>query len=78
MVVAFLDVVLFVENDCCSTFICWKDNDFCVFFQRVSSGGDAFWSTRHFMALMLSASAIGKFFNTISTLATMSFVGIFF
>ena len=31
-----------------------------------------------FLALMLLASAIGKFFNTVSTLATMSFVGIFF
>ena len=37
VVIAFLDLVLFVENDCCPTFICWKDNDFCVFFQRVKS-----------------------------------------
>ena len=27
---------------------------------------------------MLSASAVGRFFNTVSTLATMFFVGIFF
>ena len=81
MVVAFLDVVFFVENDCCPTFICWKDSDFYVFFQRVkslSSGDDAFWSTRLVLALMLSASAIGRFFNTVSTLAVMSFVRIFF
>ena len=88
MVVAFLDVVFFVENDCCPTFICWKDSDFFVFFQRVkslsllferlSSGGDAFWSTRLALALMLSASAIGRFFTTVSALATMSFGGIFF
>ena len=29
------------------------------------------------LALMLSASAIGRFFNTVSILATMCFVGIF-
>ena len=48
------------------------------FFERLSSGGDAFGSTRFVLALMLSASAIGRFFNTVSTLATMSFVEIFF
>ena len=48
------------------------------FFERLSSGGDAFWSNRLVLALMLSASSIGRFFNTVSTLATMSFVGIFF
>ena len=85
MVVAFLGVVLFVENDCCPTFICWKDSDFCVFFQTVKSlswklsfDGDAFWSTRLVLALMLLASAIGRFLNTVSTLAKMSFVGIFY
>ena len=48
------------------------------FFERLSSGGDAFCSTRLVLALLLSASAIGRFFNTVSTMATMSFVGIFF
>ena len=47
-------------------------------FERLSSGGDAFWSTKLVLALMLLASAIGGFFNTVSTLATMSFVGIVF
>ena len=35
VVVAFLDVVFFVENDCSATFICWKDSHF--FFQRVKN-----------------------------------------
>ena len=48
------------------------------FFDRLSFGGDAFSSTRLVLALMLSASANGRLFTTVSTLATMSFVGIFF
>ena len=37
VVALFLDVVFFVENDCYPAFICWKDSDFFVFFQRVKS-----------------------------------------
>ena len=68
MVVAFLDVVLFVENDCCLTFICWKDSDFFVFFQRMKS----------LSLLFLRGCLIRRFFTTVATVATMPFVRIFF
>ena len=57
VVVAFLDVVLFVENDCCLTFICWKDSDFFVFFQRMKS----------LSLLFLRGCLIRRFFTTVST-----------
>ena len=85
VVIVFLDVV-FVENDRCLTFISWKDSDFFDFFLSESDelvfaflrGCFLVVSTRLVLALMLSASAIGRYFTTVSTLATMSFVGIFF
>ena len=43
--------------------------------ERLPSGGDSFWSIRPVLVVMLSASAVGRFFNTVSILVTVSSVG---